>query len=140
MSEADLLVVEDDAADLELTLRAISGLNLPNPVQVARDGVEALEYLFPESSAPTRRPKAVLLDLKLPRVDGLEVLARIKADPATRHIPVIVMTSSREAPDLQRAYALGVNSYLCKPVDFAGFIEIIRQAGMYWLFVNELPP
>jgi CheY-like chemotaxis protein len=138
MTTADLLVVEDDPADLELTLGALKELHLANPIEVARDGVEALEYMFPKG-APPRRPKAILLDLKLPRVSGLEVLARLKADPATREIPVIIMTSSREAPDLERAYELGVNSYLVKPVEFAGFVDVIRRAGMYWMFLNETP-
>jgi CheY-like chemotaxis protein len=138
MSTADLLVVEDDPADLELTLGALRELHLANPVEVARDGVEALDYLYPKEGAP-RRPRAILLDLKLPRLDGLEVLARLKSRPETRDIPVIIMTSSREAPDLERAYELGVNSYLVKPLEFAAFVDVIRRAGMYWMFLNETP-
>jgi CheY-like chemotaxis protein len=136
----ELLVVEDDPADLELTLRALQELRLANPVQVARDGVEALEYIFGTTSGcPVRRPRAILLDLKLPKVGGLEVLERLKRNDATRDIPVIVMTSSREAPDLKRAYELGANSYLCKPVDFNAFVGVVRNAGMYWLLLNETP-
>jgi CheY-like chemotaxis protein len=143
MASAELLVVEDDPADLEMTLRALQDINLANPVHVARDGVEALEFIFgsatPPPRAQARTPRAILLDLKLPRLDGLEVLSRLKAHAQTRAIPVIVMTSSREGPDVQRAYELGVNSYICKPVDFAGFLDVIRKAGLYWMFLNETP-
>lgn len=139
----DILLVEDDPRDVELTLRAFREHNLSNSIEVARDGSEALDYLFPpeagQGESPPPKPRCVLLDLKLPKVDGLEVLRRVKGDSRTRTIPVIVLTSSKEAPDLETAYGLGVNSYLCKPVEFTAFVEVIRQIGLYWVLLNEMP-
>jgi two-component system response regulator len=139
----DILLVEDNPADVELTLRALRKANLANPIHVAADGAEALDYLFgtgkDEAKSDARHPRVVILDLKLPKVSGLEVLRRIKADPATRTIPVVVLSSSREAPDVKEAYALGVNSYIVKPVDFEKFVEAVGTLGMYWLLLNEGP-
>lgn len=132
--ELEILLVEDNPDDVALTLRALSRHNLANRVHVARDGAEALEYL-----ADRPRPRVVLLDLKLPRLSGLEVLERMKGDPVTRTIPVVVLTSSREEPDIARAYELGVNSYIVKPVDFEQFVQAISDAGLYWLVLNEAP-
>ena len=136
----DILLVEDDPRDVELTLRALKEHNLANSIHVARDGAEALEYLFPQDASRTPPPpKLVLLDLKLPKIDGLEVLCRIKDDPATKKLPVVILTSSKEAPDLEAAYEFGVNSYLCKPVEFQEFVNVVKQIGLYWLLLNEPP-
>lgn len=128
----DLLLVEDNPADVELTLRVFHRHNLANSIEVARDGAEALDFLFDDAG-----PKVVLLDLKLPKIDGLEVLERLKADPRTRAIPVVVLTSSQEDGDLQKAYKLGANSYIVKPVDFGRFTEVVRELGLYWLLLNH---
>jgi len=136
--QVEILLVEDDPADVELTLHAFREHNLANAVRVARDGAEALEHLFGDEG-PAIWPKCVLLDLKLPKVDGLEVLRRIKADPRTKAIPVIILTSSREAPDMKAAYELGANSYLCKPVEFQSFVETVKQVELYWLLLNQPP-
>ena len=140
---ADILLVEDNPADVELTLRALRKANLANPIHVAADGAEALDYLFgtgkDEAKSDAHHPRVVILDLKLPKVSGLEVLRRIKSGPATRTIPVVVLSSSREAPDVKEAYALGVNSYIVKPVDFEKFVEAVGTLGMYWLLLNEGP-
>lgn len=134
-----ILLVEDNPNDLELTLHALSASKLSNPVVVARDGAEALERLFGsgEQAPLPELPQLILLDLKLPKVDGLEVLERIKGDERTRAIPVVVLTSSSEGPDIDRAYSLGVNSYIVKPVDFGQFCETVKQLGMYWLLLNQ---
>lgn len=132
--ELEVLLVEDNPDDVALTLRALSRHNLANRVHVARDGAEALEYL-----ADMPKPRVVLLDLKLPRLSGLEVLERMKGDGATKTIPVVVLTSSREEPDIARAYELGANSYIVKPVDFERFVKAISDAGLYWLVLNEPP-
>ena len=139
MSQAmDILLVEDDPHDVDLTLRAMREHNLTNRIVVARDGAEALDILFgADEEQPRCRPRFVLLDLKLPKVDGLEVLRRIKSDDRTRSMPVVVLTSSRESPDLEAAYDLGVNSYLCKPVEFDDFVRVVGQVGLYWLLLNE---
>ncbi|HEY8143965.1 MAG TPA: response regulator [Kofleriaceae bacterium] len=139
-----LLLVEDNATDEKLTLRAFKKNNLGNEVVVTRDGQEALDYLFDAgpyaASAPNPPPALVLLDLKLPRIEGLEVLRRIRADPRTRLLPVVVLTSSAEDEDLMRSYSLGANAYVRKPVDFARFIEAARTLGLFWMLHNEPPP
>ncbi len=131
----ELLLVEDNASDEELTLHVLKKYNLANRIHVVRDGAEALEFLF--GNGVRNVPKLILLDLKLPKVNGLEVLSQIKGDARTRMIPVVVLTSSREDTDLATCYKLGVNSYIVKPVDFAQFTESIRQLGLYWLLLNE---
>jgi two-component system response regulator len=138
----EILLVEDNPADEELTLYALKSQNLANDIKVVRDGAEALDIIFhtgPHAGRTNAHPKLILLDLKLPKVDGLEVLRRLKADPATRSIPVVMLTSSREERDIIESYKLGVNSYLCKPVDFTQFAEVVRQIGMYWLLMNQPP-
>ena len=139
----ELLLVEDNPSDVELTLHALKKHNLVNGIKVVRDGEEALDFLFgPDGTTPTSggyRARLIMLDLKLPKVNGLEVLARIKSDPLTRSIPVVVLTSSREDQDVYSCYELGVNSYIVKPVDFGKFTETVRQLGMYWLLMNERP-
>ncbi|MBM3146910.1 MAG: response regulator [Actinobacteria bacterium] len=139
-----ILLVEDNPDDVELTLRALRKEGLPAEVVVARDGVEALDYVFArgEHAArdPRRRPAVVLLDLKMPRMDGLEVLRRLRSDDRTRLLPVVVLTSSREECDVKDSYSLGANSYIRKPVDFDRFREAVRQLGVYWLTLNEAPP
>lgn len=135
----DVLVVEDNPDDVELTLRALKRMHLTNPVRVARDGVEALEILLGDGTTRPPLPRVVLLDLKLPRVGGLEVLARLREEERTRTLPVVVLTSSREEPDVKKAYALGVNSYVVKPVEFEKFVDVVGKVGQYWLLLN-LPP
>ncbi len=138
----EILLVEDSAADAELTLRTLKKASIANSVEWVRDGVEALEYLFCEGQYEGRsngRPRMVLLDLKMPRMDGMQVLERMKADARTSSIPVVMMTSSREEGDLLRSYELGVNSYIVKPVDFGEFAETVSQVGMYWLIANQVP-
>jgi two-component system response regulator len=138
----EILLVEDNPDDVELTLRALRAHNLANRVKVVGDGVEALEYLRPddpENPPADGYPKLVLLDLKLPRVGGIEVLRRLKASERTRLIPVVVMTSSREESDLVASYKLGVNSYIVKPVDFEQFMHAVGELGLYWLLLNEIP-
>ena len=135
----DVLVVEDNPDDVELTLRALKRMHLTNPVHVARDGVEALEILLGDGTSRPPLPRVVLLDLKLPRVGGLEVLARLREEERTRTLPVVVLTSSREEPDVKKAYALGVNSYVVKPVEFEKFVDVVGKVGQYWLLLN-LPP
>jgi two-component system response regulator len=143
-SSGAILLVEDNPDDEALTLRALAKNNIANEIIVARDGVEALDYLFAtgphEGRDRSHLPQVVLLDLKLPRLDGLEVLRRIRAEAATRLLPVVVLTSSREDSDLVESYRLGANSYVRKPVDFVAFVEAARQLGLYWLMLNELPP
>ena len=135
----DVLVVEDNPDDVELTLRALRRMNLTNPVRVARDGVEALESLLGDGTSRPPLPRVVLLDLKLPRVGGLEVLARLREEERTRPLPVVVLTSSREEADVRTAYALGANSYVVKPVEFEKFVDAVGKVGQYWLLLN-LPP
>ena len=142
-SSVEILLVEDNPNDEELTLYALKRNNISNHIQVVRDGAEALEYLFCTGVYAHRQindpPKVVLLDLKLPKVDGLEVLERIKADDRTRTIPVVMLTSSQEERDIVESYQLGVNSYIVKPVDFEQFIEAVRQLGLYWMLLNQTP-
>lgn len=142
MHSKTILLVEDNPDDAELTLRALKKNNIRNEIAVARDGVQALDYLFTESPATgeSRLPQLVLLDLKLPKVDGLEVLRRIRSDERTKLLPVVILTSSREDQDIIAGYALGANSYIRKPVEFAQFIEAVRQLGVYWLLLNEAAP
>lgn len=128
-----ILLVEDNQADAELTLHVLKKHHLANRIKVVRDGAEALDFIFSDGA----EPRVILLDLKLPKVDGLELLAKIKANPRTKNIPVVVLTSSREDHDLSRCYELGVNSYIVKPVDFAQFTEAVRQLGFYWLLLNQ---
>lgn len=139
-----ILLVEDNPDDEALTLRALARNGLRHQVHVARDGVEALDYLFAQGAFlqrdRSRVPTVMLLDLKLPRIDGLEVLRRVRADEQTRFLPVVILTSSREEQDLIEGYSLGVNSYIRKPVDFVQFTEAVRQLGAYWLLLNEDPP
>jgi CheY-like chemotaxis protein len=140
----EILLVEDDPKDIRLTMHALRGENLVNNIQIARDGEEALDFLFCRGAftdrSPSARPKLILLDLKLPKIDGLEVLREIKGDARTRAIPVTILTSSREERDMVESYRLGVNSYIQKPVDFDQFRETIRTLGLYWLIVNQAPP
>jgi two-component system response regulator len=144
MGEGSVLLVEDNPDDVALTMRAFRKHNLDNRVHVAADGVEALDYLFGTGSHAGRGtaalPQVVLLDLKLPRVDGLEVLRRMRADPRTRHLPVVVLTSSLEERDMIESYDLGANSYVRKPVDFLEFVSAASQLGLYWLLLNRPAP
>jgi two-component system, response regulator len=139
----EILLVEDNPDDVALTLRALQNANLANHIQVVRDGAEALEFMFCEGvhseRNPENGPKVILLDLKLPKVDGLEVLRRLKADSRTRFIPIIVLTSSKEQNDVVESYHLGVNSYIVKPVNFESFVAAVQQLGMYWLLLNQPP-
>lgn len=142
-STIEILLVEDNADDAELTMRALRAAKLANPVQLVRDGEEALDFLFCRGAFSDRKlgnpPRLILLDLKLPKVDGLTVLHEIKKDPRTRVIPVVILTSSREDRDIVNGYQLGVNSYIQKPVDFDQFRETVRQLGWYWLLINQPP-
>lgn len=138
-----ILLVEDNPKDLELTLAALARCQLANDIVVARDGAEAIDYLYHGGAHANRAPgdpAVVLLDLKLPKLDGLQVLERIKGDAQRRQIPVVMLTSSREESDLVRSYALGVNAFVVKPVDFNAFFEAIQDLGMFWAVLNEPPP
>ena len=138
-----ILMVEDDAKDVELTLTALEEYNLANEVVVTRDGEQALDYLYSRGEYKTRssdNPAVMLLDLKLPKVDGLEVLKQIKADERLRIIPVVVLTSSKEEKDMVASYKLGVNAYVVKPVDFHEFANAIKELGVFWAIINEAPP
>jgi two-component system response regulator len=139
--QADVLVVEDDPNDLELTLRALRRHRLANEVRVARDGAEAIRFIFgaDEDTPLTPAPKVILLDLKLPRLSGLDVLRRVKADPRTRRIPVVMLTSSQEDRDIAECYEAGANSYIVKPVEFERFVEAMRVVGLFWMVVASTP-
>lgn len=144
MDEKVIMLVEDNPDDVALTLRAFKKSNIMNEVVVVGDGVEALDYLFGTGDYAGRdmsvMPQVILLDLKLPKLDGMEVLRRLRADPRTKVLPVVILTSSREEQDVMNGYQLGANSYIRKPVDFAQFSEAIRQLGLYWLVLNEALP
>jgi CheY-like chemotaxis protein len=136
----EILLVEDNPSDVELTLHAFEKHKVANRVHVVRDGQEALDYLFGTGAQPDRvQPKVVLLDLKLPKVDGLEVLREIRSNAALRTLPVVILTSSREERDVVESYSLGVNSYIVKPIEFDKFVETVQMLGLYWLLLNEPP-
>lgn len=143
MKAARILLAEDSVQDVELTLNALAEHNIGNFVTVVRDGAEALDYLFKRGSYAEREngnPVLLLLDLKMPKVDGLEVLRTVKADPRLRTIPVVMLTSSREEQDVVRSYELGVNAYVVKPVEFEKFVRAVRDLGLFWMLINEPPP
>ena len=142
-SLARILIVEDDPNDVELTLTALGDYNLANEVVVTRDGQQALDYLYRRREFATRstdNPAVMLLDLKLPKVSGLEVLTQIKSDERLKMIPIVVLTSSHEEKDMMRSYALGVNAYVVKPVDFHEFVNAVKELGVFWAVINEPPP
>jgi len=143
LEDVEILLVEDNPNDVELTLRALQKQNLASKVFVVKDGAEALDFIFATGSYTKRnienRPKVVLLDLKLPKVDGIEVLRKIKADPRTKHTPVVMLTSSQEERDVIDTYNLGVNSYIVKPVDFNNFVHAVSELGIYWGILNKVP-
>jgi CheY-like chemotaxis protein len=143
MDEVEILLVEDNSADAELTLRALKKNNIANKIVVVTDGEEVLDFVFARGSYCNREvhsfPKLILLDLKLPKVGGLEVIAEIKGNPKTRMIPIVVLTSSKEEKDIVESYKLGVNSYIVKPVDFEKFMVSIKDIGIYWLLINQSP-
>ncbi|MBU2492402.1 MAG: response regulator [Bacteroidetes bacterium] len=142
-SQIEILLVEDNPNDVELTLRALKKNNIANNIVVVPDGEEALEFIFAKgkyvSRVDEKEPRVILLDLKLPKVSGLEVLEIIKKDPVKRKIPVVVLTSSKEENDIIESYRLGVNSYIVKPVDFEKFVDAVRELGLYWLLLNQIP-
>jgi len=144
MQEKIIVLVEDNPNDEALTLRALRKNNIANEIVVVRDGVEALDFFFSKGEYAGRKDgqiiSVVLLDLKLPKVDGLEVLKKLRENPKTKFLPVVILTSSREEQDLIKGYSLGANSYIRKPIDFAQFLEAVRQLGLYWLVLNETPP
>jgi two-component system, response regulator len=141
--DMDILLIEDNPEDVEITLRAFQKHHIANKIHVVRDGEEALECLFATGRYAERSPcqniRLILLDLKLPKIDGLEILQRCKSDPRTKQIPIVVLTSSREEQDLAKSYNYGVNSYVVKPVDFPQFTEAVRQLGLYWMLLNQVP-
>jgi len=143
IDDVEILLVEDNPNDVELTMRALQKQNLAGKVFVVKDGAEALDFMFAKGSFVHRkienRPKVILLDLKLPKVDGIEVLRRIKADDRTKHTPVVMLTSSQEERDVLDTYKLGVNSYIVKPVDFSNFVHAVSELGVYWGILNKIP-
>ncbi|MCW3120376.1 MAG: two-component system response regulator [Chitinophagaceae bacterium] len=142
-NEVEILLVEDNMSDAELTIRALSKANLANNLVHVTDGVEAIDFIFAkgryEGRATIKLPKLILLDIKMPRVDGIEVLRQIKSDEKTKSIPIVIMTSSKEEQDIIASYKLGVNSYVVKPLNFEGFAKAIGNLGLYWLLLNEIP-
>lgn len=143
MSEVEVLLIEDNLEDVEMIIRALKKNHFANDIKVIDDGFDALEYILGEGQYAGRnvhdQPKVILLDLKLPRVSGIEVLRKIKANENTRNVPVVVLTSSTEQPDLEECYKLGVNSYITKPVKFEDFVKVVADLGMYWLILNKVP-
>lgn len=143
-SNVEILLVEDNPFDAEMTIRSLTKVNLSNKLIHLKDGEEALDFIFAKGAYAGRkiedRPKVILLDIKMPKVDGIEVLRQIKSNEATRTIPVVIMTSSKEEQDIITSYHLGVNSYVVKPVDFQSFAKAISELGLYWLITNQLPP
>ena len=141
--EVEILLVEDNMSDAELTIRALKKHNLANKLIHMEDGQEALDFIFAEGNYSERKiedtPKVILLDLKMPKINGIQVLKKIKSDERTKKIPVIVLTSSKEDPDIQECYLLGVNSYVVKPVQFEKFLEVVSQLGLYWMLINQPP-
>lgn len=141
--EVELLLVEDNDGDAEMTIRALKKNNLANKIVRLKDGAEALDFIFAEGAYANRKvengPKVILLDLKMPKVNGIEVLQRVKSDERTKTIPVVVLTSSQEDPDIKECYRLGVNSYVVKPVQFDAFVKAISELGVYWMLVNQSP-
>jgi CheY-like chemotaxis protein len=141
--EVEILLVEDNQDDLDMTFRALRKANLTNHIQAVRDGAEALDFIFCQGAFVGRKfespPKVILLDLKLPKINGMDVLKRIKSDPRTKMIPVVVLTSSKEQKDVIESYNLGVNSYMVKPVNFEGFAATVKDLGMYWVLLNQPP-
>jgi len=142
-TQVEILIVEDNPHDLEMTMRGLQKARLVNSIHVARDGEEALDFVFCTGPHAARRmddqPRVILLDIKLPKIDGLEVLARLKADPRTASIPVVMLTSSQEQSDLVASYQHGVNSYIVKPVNFESFVQAVADLGMYWMLLNQPP-
>jgi two-component system response regulator len=143
IDDVEILLVEDNPNDVELTLRAFQKQNLAHKIFVVRDGAEALDFIFATGSYSSRnvenRPRVVLLDLKLPKIDGLEVLRKLKADPRTKSMPVVMLTSSQEERDVLESYKLGVNSYIVKPLDFSNFVHAVSELSLYWGLLNKLP-
>ena len=141
MNEVEVLIVEDNISDAELTIRALKKNHLANKLAHVKDGAEAIDFLFAkgayESRKDERTPRVILLDLKMPKLNGIEVLKVIKADARTRQIPVVVLTSSKEDPDIEECYRLGVNSYVVKPVEFDAFVKAVSELGMYWMLLNQ---
>jgi CheY-like chemotaxis protein len=138
----EILLVEDSESDLQLALRALKKANIANRIEVARDGEEALDFMLARGAhagRPNENPRVVLLDLKLPKVDGLDVLRALKSDSRTRSVPIVVLTSSKEQRDIVESYELGVNSYIVKPVDFDGFMKAVMELGLYWMLLNQAP-
>ena len=138
-----ILLVEDDEKDIELTVTALSEYNLANEIAIAHDGVEALDYLYRRGAfaqRPDDKPLVILLDLKMPKLDGIQVLKQLKGDEKMRFIPIVILTSSRESRDLEVCYTLGVNAYVVKPVRFTAFVEAVKQIGVFWALINEPPP
>ena len=138
----EILLVEDSKSDLQLALRALKKANIANRIEVARDGEEALDFMLARGAhadRPNENPRVVLLDLKLPKVDGLDVLRTLKSNPRTRSVPIVVLTSSKEQRDIVESYELGVNSYIVKPVDFDGFMKAVMELGLYWMLLNQAP-